>query len=123
MILRQFLRAKIHKATVTEANLDYIGSITIDSTLLAKVGMNTGELVHIWNITNGSRFETYIIEGKPGSGQMCINGAGAHLAKEGDQIIIAAFALADEPVSAKVILVDEKNRFERYLSSQPGHGY
>ena len=123
MILRQFLRAKIHRATVTEANLDYIGSITVDSSLLAKVGMCAGELVHVWNITNGSRLETYIIEGTPGSGVICMNGAGAHLMNAGDQVIIAAFALADEPVTAKVILVDEKNRFERYLSSQPGRGY
>ena len=123
MILRQFLRAKIHRATVTEANLDYIGSITVDSSLLAKVGMSAGELVHVWNITNGSRLETYIIEGPPGSGVICMNGAGAHLMNAGDQVIIAAFALADEPVTAKVILVDEKNRFERYLSSQPGRGY
>ena len=123
MILRQFLRAKIHRATVTEANLDYIGSISVDSSLLAKVGMCAGELVHVWNITNGSRLETYIIEGTPGSGVICMNGAGAHLMNAGDQVIIAAFALADEPVTAKVILVDEKNRFERYLSSQPGRGY
>jgi aspartate 1-decarboxylase len=123
MILRQFMRAKIHRATVTEANLEYIGSITVDSSLLAKVGMSAGELVHVWNITNGSRLETYIIEGAPGSGVICINGAGAHLMSAGDQVIIAAFALADEPVTAKVILVDDKNRFERYISSQPGRGY
>ncbi len=80
MRLRQFLSAKIHRATVTEADINYVGSITIDEELMERVGMAPGELVHVWNVTNGERLETYTISGPRGSGVICMNGpAGAAL--------------------------------------------
>ena len=113
--LRQVLKSKIHRATVTDANLEYIGSITIDQDLLDAVDMWSGELVHVWNITNGERFQTYALSGERGSGMIRINGAGAHKARKGDLVIVASFALADEPVVPQAILVDEDNRFVREL--------
>ena len=87
------LQAKIHRATVTDANLEYEGSITIDADLLTASGLVPFQQVHVYNITNGHRFETYIIEGKAGQGDITINGAAAHLAAIGDRVIIAAYAL------------------------------
>ncbi|BDI32296.1 aspartate 1-decarboxylase [Capsulimonas corticalis] len=115
MQLRQLLKSKIHRATVTEADLSYIGSITIDSLLLEAVDLWTGELVHVWNVTNGERFTTYALAGEPGSGIIRINGAGAHKARVGDVVIVASFLLSDEPVVPKAILVDEDNRFVKNL--------
>lgn len=115
MYLRQLLKSKIHRATVTEADLSYVGSITIDSDLLERVDMWEGELVHVWNVTNGERFETYALMGEPGSGLIRINGAAAHKASPGDIVIVAAFALTDERITPKVILVDDQNRFLRNL--------
>ena len=115
MRLRQLLKSKIHRATVTEADLNYIGSVTIDSALLEAVDLWSGELVHIWNITNGERFETYALAAEPGSGTIRINGAGAHKARAGDLIIIAAFALTDAAITPLQILVDENNRFAQNL--------
>lgn len=115
MRLRQMLSAKIHRVTVTEADVNYVGSITVDQSLLERVDMLPGELVHVWNVTNGERFETYALAGEPGSGMIRVNGAGAHKARPGDILIVAAFALADEPVTPKVILVDEHNHFLRNL--------
>ena len=115
MRLRQMLSAKIHRVTVTEADVNYVGSITIDQSLLERVDMLPGELVHVWNVTNGERFETYALAGEPGSGMIRVNGAGAHKARPGDILIVAAFALTDEPVTPKVILVDEHNYFLRNL--------
>lgn len=115
MRLRQLLKSKIHRATVTQADLDYIGSITIDQSLLEAVDLWPGELVHVWNVTNGERFETYALAGEPNSGLVRINGAGAHKARPGDIVIVAAFVLADETVTPKAILVDERNRFVRNL--------
>ena len=112
---RQLLRSKIHRATVTEADLSYIGSITIDQTLLEAVDLWPGELVHVWNITNGERFETYALAGEPDSGMIRINGAGAHKAKPGDLVIIASFVLSDQPITPKAILVDERNQIVREL--------
>lgn len=114
-MLRQVLKSKIHRATVTDANLDYIGSITIDPLLLEAVDMWDGELVHVWNISNGERFQTYALTGVRGSGMVRINGAGAHKAKAGDLVIVASFAMTDEPVAPKAILVDGDNRFVREL--------
>ena len=85
---RYFLKSKIHRATVTEANLNYIGSITIDQDLLEASGICENEKVHVLNITNGNRLETYVIKGKKGSGEICINGAAAHLIEKGHLIII-----------------------------------
>lgn len=115
MRLRQMLSAKIHRVTVTEADVNYVGSITVDQSLLERVEILPGELVHVWNVTNGERFETYALSGEPGSGMIRVNGAGAHKARPGDILIVAAFALTDEPVTPKVILVDEQNRFLRNL--------
>jgi len=119
MQLRSYMLGKIHKATITRANLDYVGSVTIDSDLLSKAGMDPGERVLIVDNTNGARLETYIIEGDAGSGQLEINGAAAHLVKEGDEVIIISFALSTEPVEPTAILVDAENRFVRYLTETP----
>ncbi len=115
MLLRQMLKSKIHRATITEANVDYVGSITIDADLMRRVDLLAGEHVHIWNITNGERFETYVIEGPAGSGVVCINGAAALRVAAGQKIIIASFAMTDTPIVAKVILVDDQNRFVQDL--------
>ncbi len=114
--MRWFLRSKIHRATVTEANLDYIGSATIDEDLVDKVGLMIGEKVLVVDNTNGARLETYVIRGERGSGTICMNGAAAHLIHPGDQVIIMGFELSDTPITPVSILVDEKNRFVRYLS-------
>jgi len=89
--MRTMLRGKIHRATVTGADLHYEGSATIDTDLLAAADILPYERVDIWNVTNGERFSTYVIEGQPGSGVVCINGAAAHKARKGDLVIIAAF--------------------------------
>ena len=115
MHLRQLLASKIHRATVTEADLSYVGSITIDQSLLERVDLWPGELVHVWNVTNGERFETYALPAEPGSGLVRINGAAAHKAKAGDIVIVAAYALTDEPITPKLVLVDDQNRFVRNL--------
>ena len=113
--MRQFLRAKIHKATVTEADVSYVGSVTIDQELLERAGIAEYERVLIVDNTNGARVETYALPGEPGSGQVCINGGAAHLVHVGDEIIVMAFELADEPVRPRKILVDERNRYVRDL--------
>ncbi len=113
--MRILLRSKIHKATVTEANLDYIGSISIDLDLIEKADLWPGEKVLVVSNTSGERLETYVIEGPRGAGQITMNGAAAHLIKAGDEIIIMAFEVSDTPVKATQILVDEHNRFVRYL--------
>jgi len=113
--MRWILRSKIHRATVTEANLEYIGSITIDQDLIDKTGLMIGEKVMVVDNTNGARVETYVIRGERGSGIICMNGAAAHLIKKGDQIIIMGYELTDTPIDSKRILVDEKNKFVRLL--------
>ena len=118
--MRMVLRSKIHNATVTEANLAYIGSITIDADLIERVDLWPGERVLVVSNTSGARLETYVIKGERGSGNICMNGAAAHLIKEGEEIIIMGFELADQPITPKVILVDKKNRFLQDLTEQPG---
>lgn len=113
--MRFLLRSKIHKATVTDANVDYIGSITIDKDLMDKVGLWAGEKVLVTDNTNGARVETYVIAGAKGSGTICMNGAAAHLIKKGDEVIIMGFELDDEPIKPRVILVDKQNKFVKYL--------
>jgi aspartate 1-decarboxylase len=113
--MRWFLRSKIHKARVTEANIDYIGSITIDEELIEKAGLFPGEKVLVVSNTSGKRLETYVIPGERGSGMICMNGAAAHVIKKGEEIIIMGFELSDKPIEAKNILVDENNKFIRYL--------
>jgi len=113
-MLREFLYAKIHRATVTEANLDYVGSITIDKTLLDEVNIKENQRVEILNINNGERFSTYVIEGKANSGVICLNGAAARKAQINDKIIIVAYAsLNDDEVKTfkpKIAHVDCKNK-------------
>lgn len=113
--MRWMLRSKIHRATVTETRLDYEGSITIDQDLVDGCGMWVGEKVTIADVDNGNRFETYILPGKRGSGIIAINGAAAHLCNEGDKVIIMGYELTDEPIQAKVLLVDTENRVTREL--------
>lgn len=115
MRLLNLLKSKIHRATVTDADVNYVGSITIDRDLMSHADLVPGELVHVWNIDNGQRFETYVLEGAPGSGQIIVNGAAAHRVQIGHKVIIAAFCLSDEPVVAKAILVDDQNRYIRDL--------
>jgi aspartate 1-decarboxylase len=117
--MRWLMRSKIHNATVTEANLSYIGSITIDSDLLDKVGLWAGERVLVVSNTSGARLETYVIAGGRGSGAICMNGAAAHLIAEGEQIIIMGFELSDRPLAPRAALVDGKNHFVRYLAETP----
>ena len=113
--MRWMLRSKIHKATVTEANINYVGSITIDEKLLKKVGIWPGEKVLVTSITSGARVETYAIAGKNGSGIICMNGAAALLIKEGEEIIVMGFELTDKSIKPKIILVDKKNNFVKFL--------
>jgi aspartate 1-decarboxylase len=113
--MRWLLRSKIHKATVTEANVDYIGSITIDRQLIDQVGFWPGEKVLVVSNTSGARLETYVIVGKSGSGEICMNGAAALLIKPGEEIIIMGFELSAEPIVPTIILVDKNNKLLRYL--------
>lgn len=108
------LGGKIHRATVTEADLDYEGSITIDRDLLDAAGILPNELVHVWGVTNGVRLTTYTIAGEPASGVVCVNGAAAHLVHRGDLVVIASFAQLDDAEAKtwqpRVVFVDEQNR-------------
>jgi aspartate 1-decarboxylase len=113
--MRWLLRSKIHKATVTQADLEYVGSITIDKTLIEKAGLWPGEKVLVVSNTSGARLETYVIEGARDSGVICMNGAAAHLITAGDEIIIMGFELTHEAIEPLMVLVDELNRFVRYL--------
>ena len=113
--MRWVLRSKIHKATVVEADLNYVGSITIDAELMERVGLWPGERVLVVSNTSGARLETYAIPGERGSGYIAMNGAAAHLIKAGDEIIIIAFELTAEPIEPKQILVDKDNRYVRDL--------
>jgi len=114
--MRWLMRSKIHNATVTEANLAYVGSITIDRALMDKVDLWEGERVLVVSNTSGARLETYVIAGAAHSGGMCMNGAAAHLIGEGEQIIVVGFELTDAPIHPRAALVDEKNQFVRYLT-------
>ena len=113
--MRWVLRSKIHKATVTEANIDYIGSITIDKDLIERAGFWPGEKVLVVSNTTGKRLETYVIVGEKGSGVICMNGAAAHVIKVDEEIIIMGFELASAPLNPTIILVDRANRFLKYL--------
>ena len=116
--MRWVLRSKIHKATVTEANLDYVGSITIDESLVERAGFLEGERVLITSNDSGARLETYVILGESGSGTICMNGAAAHLIKAGEEIIIMGFELTDSAITPRVVLVDKQNAFVRYLTKE-----
>jgi len=109
------LRSKIHHARVTQANVNYVGSITIDEELMEKVGIWNGEKVLVASVSSGARLETYALTGKAGSRTICMNGAAAHLIKKGEEIIIMGFELTDKPIKSTIILVDKENNFVRYL--------
>ncbi|MFH1225758.1 MAG: aspartate 1-decarboxylase [bacterium] len=113
--MRFLLRSKIHKAIVTDADLNYIGSITVDEDLMTKAGFWAGEKVLVVSNTSGSRLETYIIAGEKGSGRICMNGAAAHLIKAGEEIIVMGFELGDQPIKPKNILVNKNNKFVKFL--------
>jgi len=119
-MIRQLLRAKIHRATITHAELHYEGSVTIDEDLLDAAGMVEFEAIHVWNLTRGSRLVTYTLRGPRGSGVVCINGAAAHLNKPKDMVIMACFADMNEEEARThqplVVRVDERNRI---IGSEP----
>jgi aspartate 1-decarboxylase len=124
-MFRKFLRSKIHRATVTQADLDYEGSLTLPPNLMRAADILPHESVHVWDVTRGTRLETYAIEGEEGSSDICVNGAAAHLIRPGDLIIIATFAYlesrqeinADHP---KVVFVDQHNQIVRVGEEIPG---
>jgi len=118
MKLRAICKSKIHHAVVTGADLNYIGSIGIDRDLMRRTDLVPGEQVSIWNVNNGERIETYVIELPEGSGQVVVNGAAARHFQPGDTIIIVAFCLTDEPLAPQMIAVDSANRFVRNLNDE-----
>ncbi len=118
--MRVFLRSKIHNATVTDANLNYVGSMTVDVALLEKADMAEHERILVVDNTNGARLETYLIKGARGSGEICANGAASHLIKKGDQVILMTFEHARRAPKTKIVLVDGQNRFVKYLREKPG---
>ena len=119
-MLRQMLKAKIHRAVITEADLHYEGSLTIDEDLMKKVGIIPYERVKVYNISNGERFDTYAIKGDAGSGVIGLNGAAARKGMIGDLIIIVAFGFYSEAelenYMPKIALIDEKNRVKEMLT-------
>ena len=113
--MREVLKSKIHRAYVTDANPDYVGSILIDEDLMDRVDLWSFEKVLVCDITNGNRFETYAIADERGSGVVAIQGAAARLSNKGNCVIIMAFESTGEPIDPKMILVDENNRFVQNL--------
>jgi len=113
---RTMMKSKIHRATVTEANLNYEGSITIDERLMEAADLREFELVQVYNINNGERFETYVIRGEKDSGVICLNGAAARKVAVGDKIIIVSYASYEEDElknhSPRIVLVDDENRIK-----------
>ena len=113
-MLFEFLHSKIHRATVTDANLNYVGSITIDETLLRAANIKVGQKVDILDVNNGERFQTYVIKGKADSGQICLNGAAARKVQKGDKVIIVTYGYFTpqeaEEFEPTVVIVDENNK-------------
>lgn len=120
---RMMMNSKLHRATVTEANLNYVGSITIDEDLLDAANMYPNEKVQIVNNHNGARFETYIIAGERGSGMICVNGAAARLVEEGDIVIILSYVYVTEQEARThtptVLLMNEQNQIEEIIQEAP----
>jgi aspartate 1-decarboxylase len=116
-MLRTMCKSKIHRATVTGADLHYVGSITIDPVLMDAADLREYEQVQVVNINNGARFETYVIPGVPGRGEICLNGAAARLVQPGDRVIVISYAQYDEAEMASYepsfVFVDEENRISR----------
>ncbi len=112
-MLRKMLKSKIHRAKITDANLEYEGSITIDKELMDLADLKPFEFVDVWNVTNGSRFETYVIEGEFGKREICVNGAAARLVAKNDLVIIASHSFFHEQeiedFKQKIVFVDENN--------------
>lgn len=123
-MFRTMFKSKIHRATVTHADLHYVGSVTVDADLMKAADLYEGEQVAIVDITNGNRLETYVITGEPGSGVIGINGAAAHLVDPGDLVILISYAMMDErecrEFTPSVVFVDEHNR-QVELGDNPGH--
>ncbi|TPV93475.1 MAG: aspartate 1-decarboxylase [Myxococcales bacterium FL481] len=113
MVRVHMFKSKIHRATVTHADLDYEGSVTISADLMERAGILEHEEVHVWNVSRGTRLTTYSLRGRAGSGEICINGAAAHLVSPGDKVILATFAEVPSDEAADweptVVLVDERN--------------
>ena len=111
---RHMLKAKLHRATVTETNIDYEGSLSLDEDLMNEADIRHYEQVHVYNISNGERFVTYIVKGKKGSGEVGVNGAAVHKAKVGDKLIIAAYTLMEDKevdfFVPKTLILDEQNK-------------
>ena len=124
-MFRTLLGGKIHRATVTQADLNYVGSITVDEDLLDAAGILVNEKVQIVNNNNGARFETYTIAGERGSGIVCLNGAAARLVQAGDIVIIMSYVLLSEPEIAahqpKVVLVDGANKIREIIRYEPAN--
>lgn len=124
-MLVNMLKSKIHRATVVQAELDYVGSITVDEELMNAAGINEYEKVQIADVDNGERFETYVIAGEAGSGMICLNGAAAHKVNIGDKIIIMCYAMMSQDEVAenkpKVVFVDDDNKITR-LTNYEKHG-
>ena len=126
-MLLNMLKGKIHRATVTQAELDYVGSITIDSELMEAAGIMEYQQVQVADVDNGKRLETYVIAGEAGSGIICLNGAAAHLVEVGDKVIIMAYAqmtpeeAAQEENAPRVVFVDDSNAISR-LANYEVHG-
>jgi aspartate 1-decarboxylase len=120
-VQRQMLKSKIHRATVTDCDVDYVGSLTVDPELMASADLIPNEQVHVWDIDNGARFVTYAIEGTAGSGEIKVNGAAAHLTRPGHKVIVASFGAYDETdletYSPIVVHVDAHNGVRRVDSN------
>jgi aspartate 1-decarboxylase len=122
---RSMLKSKIHRLRVTDADVNYEGSLTLDAGLMEAADVLPHEEVHVWNVTRGTRLTTYAIAGESGSGVVCVNGAAAHLARPGDVVIVATFADFDDAAAhghrPRVVFVDEKNRITRGAADEvPG---
>jgi aspartate 1-decarboxylase len=119
---RSLFKSKLHRARVTQADVDYEGSVTIDANLMEAADILPYERVHVWDVTNGSRLETYAILGEAGSGVICINGAAAHLIKPGDLVIIATFADVEEAEARhwkpRVVLLGDDNRIKQIVGDE-----
>ena len=113
--MRNVLRSKIHRAYITGANPDYVGSVIIDRELMEKVDLWENEKVMICDVTNGNRWETYVLPGDRGSGTVSVQGAGAKLCQIDDCVIILSYEVSDEPIEPKMILVDRENKFVEYI--------
>ncbi|MFC5714253.1 aspartate 1-decarboxylase [Thalassorhabdus alkalitolerans] len=124
-MFRTMMKSKIHRATVTEADLNYVGSITIDQDILEAVNIIENEKVQVVNNNNGARLETYVIAGERGSGVFCLNGAAARLVQPGDLIIVIAYAMVEEKnlekFEPKVAIMNDKNEIETLMATEPAH--